>query len=73
MRDTQELTAAQAALWRLSEERHAKDERRELIRAWAEYYRTLERNFRAHAREHAEKAHALEAALIVGEGGGGYA
>ncbi len=71
LRDEQ-LTAEQIQMWRLSEERHAKDERRELIRLWINYHRRLEENFRSHAREHAEKARALEAASVVGEGGGGY-
>ncbi len=61
---------ARAVLWRASEERHAENERAELVRAWGRYHRPLELNFRSLAEDHARRAAELEASdRGVGVGG----
>ncbi len=56
---------ARLAMWRLSEEHHENGKRDELRRQWAEFYRILEANHRALARENARKALELESGGVV--------
>ncbi len=66
-----ELTRDQAEMWWASTARHENGKRAALREEWARYYRLLEKNHQTLAQENAAKARELEAAPIVGSGGGG--